>query len=111
MSEIFVNKSSTVCSNSFLDSLNKTYLYTNQAEYPKPTNSMTFGNNGMALIAPTTVEDNHNAAVAPATYVITWPLVSVSSHFSETVFTKSFVSIFSARPVTEEDRCVTTVCC
>ena len=107
MSEIFVNKSSTVCSNSFLDSLNKTYLYTNKAEYPKPTNSMIFGNNGMALIAPTTVEDNHNATVAPATYVITWPLFSVSSHFSETVFTSSFVSNFSARTIKEReaDRC------
>jgi len=35
----------------------------------------------------------------------------VSSHFSETVFTNSFVSNFSARTVKEEDRCVTTVCC
>ena len=35
----------------------------------------------------------------------------MSSHFSETVFTNSFVSNFSARTVKEEDRCVTTVCC
>ena len=57
---------------------------------------MIFGINGIALIAPTTVDDNHKTAVAPATYVITCPLFSVSSHLSETDFTTSFASNLSA---------------
>jgi len=58
---------------------------------------MIFGKSGTALMAPTKVEDNHTAAVAPATYVITVDLFSVSSHLSAIVFNTSSELNFSAR--------------
>merc|ERR1712216_250598 len=60
---------------------------------------MIFGNNGTTLIAPTSVEDNHTTAVAPATYVITVDLFSVSSHLSAIVANTSSALNFSARAI------------
>ena len=73
--------SASNCSRSSLrESLYRTYRYTNQDEYPSPTSSMTFGRIGIELMAPTTVPLSQTTAAAPATYVITVDLFSVSSH-------------------------------
>ena len=70
---------------------------------------MIFGNNGTTLIAPTSVEDNHTTAVAPATYVITVDLFSVSSHLSAIVANTSSALNFSARAIVV-DRSATAGC-
>jgi len=51
------------------------------------------------------VEDNHNAAVAPAAYVITVALFSVSSHLSAMVVRTSSALNFSARAIVCARRC------
>jgi len=56
------------------------------------------------------VEDNHNAAVAPAAYVITVDLFSVSSHLSAMVVRTSSVLNFSARAIVCARRWVKEAC-
>ena len=57
------------------------------------------------MMAPTTVPESHTSAAAPATYVTTADLFSVSSHLSAMVLSTSSVLILeSARADTATTR-------